>query len=93
MGICMALGADRFGLIRDIVRRTAAPGALGLVVGLALAGSVGSSFRGFLFEVEPWDPVSFLGAALFLAGVMLVAAFVPARSATATSPAEVLRQE
>jgi len=93
MGICMALGAGRFGLIRDIVRRTAAPGALGLVVGLGLAGGVGSSFRGFLFEVEPWDPVSFLGAALFLAAVMLVAAFVPARSATATSPAEVLRQE
>lgn len=93
MGICMALGADRAALIRDATKRTAAPGGIGLALGLALAWVLASSLSGFLFEVEARDPLSFLGAAVFLGGVMVLAAFMPAHTATAVPPAEVLRGE
>ena len=47
----------------------------------------------FLFGVKAIDPLSFLAASLALATVGVAAAFVPARRASSTDPARVLREQ
>ena len=48
---------------------------------------------GFLFEVEPTDPVSLLMASGALLAAGVCAAFIPAWRASATDPAVALRAE
>ena len=66
---------------------------LGAVAGLALAAFAANLLRGLLFEIEPLDPVSLLGAAVILVAAALVATWLPARYATRVSPLEALRAE
>ena len=46
-----------------------------------------------LFEVSPTDPVALASACAILMAVALVAAYVPARRATRSDPAEALRAD
>lgn len=72
-------------------------GVAPVTVGLA-AGLVGSIFAArwgstFLYEVEPGDPATLAVAAGVLAGVALVASWLPAREAARTDPARTLRSD
>jgi ABC-type lipoprotein release transport system permease subunit len=49
--------------------------------------------RSLLFGVEPWDPAVLVVTPLALAGVVLLAAWLPARRAGATDPMTSLRPE
>jgi putative ABC transport system permease protein len=49
--------------------------------------------NGLLFGVEPADPPTILMAAVLLVSVAIVAAWVPARRATAVDPITALRGE
>jgi putative ABC transport system permease protein len=66
---------------------------VGALSGLALASFAAGLLRGLLFEVEPLDPVSLLGAAFVLVAAALAATWLPARYATRVAPVEVLRAE
>jgi ABC-type lipoprotein release transport system permease subunit len=66
---------------------------IGVVVGLAGAFAVGRAMRELLFNVEPADPVTFIGMPVLLVGVALVACVVPARRALAVDPASALRAQ
>ncbi len=93
LGIRAALGAAPVGLQGLVLR----DGGLMALVGLALGG-VGAVvltrfLQGLLYEVEPLDAVTFLAVAAVLLLVALGAALVPARQATRTAPADVLRSE
>jgi putative ABC transport system permease protein len=46
-----------------------------------------------LYGVQPTDPVTFFGAAAFVAAVALVATFIPARRSTGVDPMVVLRHQ
>jgi putative ABC transport system permease protein len=64
-------------------------------LGLGLIGAVIFTrvLRTFLFEVEPLDPLTFASVSVFLAGIALLASYIPARRATKIDPMSALRYE
>lgn len=76
-----------------ILRQTAAPIAVGLAGGLALAAATTRLLERFLYGVAPADPATFAGAALLLVLGGLLAADLPARRAVRIDPMEALRSE
>ncbi len=93
VGIRVALGAQRF----DILRMAVGEGMRIVIIGLA-AGLVGAAimtrfFRSMLFDVGTTDPITFLSVSAILAGVALFACYIPARRATCVDPLVALRQE
>lgn len=93
LGIRMALGASRGGVLRLVLRDALRMIVGGIIAGIPLALLLSSQLRDLLFEVRPNDPVTILVVSLMLAAVALFAAFVPARRATRVDPVRVLRAE
>jgi putative ABC transport system permease protein len=92
-GVRMALGAGR-GQVLGMVLREGMALALAAVVGGVLAAAGLSRFLvDLLFGVAPTDPATYLVVGLVLAGVAVLAAWVPARRATRVDPMEALRAE
>ncbi|OLD18401.1 MAG: hypothetical protein AUJ01_07655 [Acidobacteria bacterium 13_1_40CM_3_65_5] len=93
IAIRTAIGAHR----RDIRNLVLGEGfrlvAGGIVVGIAGALIVSRVLQSFLFEVEPTDPATLVGAGLLFAGVTLLACWAPTRRAAAVDPLEALRCE
>ncbi len=67
--------------------------AIGSVLGVVAALSVGRVLESMLFEVQPNDPTSLGIAAVMISGVAFLACWIPARRATSVDPATVLRAE
>jgi len=63
------------------------------VLGIAAAMALTQLMRNLLFEVQPLDGLSFLAAAMALAGIALLACYIPARRATQVDPLIALRQD
>jgi ABC-type lipoprotein release transport system permease subunit len=66
---------------------------LGLFAGLAAALAGGRVLSSLLFEVEPWDPLTFVGGTGLLLCVAFAATLLPARWATKIPPTEAMRVE
>jgi predicted permease len=92
IGLRMALGASRRSVSRLILKQGMSLVSMGLAIGLAAALLVGRALRGILFGVGALDLVSLAAAACVLAGVALVACYLPARRATRVDPLVALRQ-
>ena len=93
IGIRMALGAARREVLWLVARRGMAVVGLGLAIGLLLTTGATRLVANMLFGVSPLDPATFAATAALLAAVGLAANLVPARAASATDPASVLRGE
>jgi predicted permease len=91
IGIRMALGADRVRVAGLVMRRVMTLLALGLLAGAALALWATRFIGSLLFQLEPHDATTFLGAAAVLIGVGFVAGWLPARRAARTDPMITLR--
>ena len=65
----------------------------GVVVGLGLAWFGARAIRGFLFQVEPLDPLSLSGVAGVILLLSLVVALRPALRASRVDLAQVLRHD
>ena len=68
-------------------------GKLTLAGGLLLAGVGARLLMRFLYGVNPYDPFVFVGVSVLLAGVALLASWLPAFRATRVDPLVALRTE
>jgi ABC-type antimicrobial peptide transport system permease subunit len=92
-GIRAAMGASPVEVVGMILRKGLFMVGLGIAVGLAGASLSSRIFQRLLFEIEPLDPVAYLGAAVFFGSVAMVACLVPAWRAARIDPMEALRVE
>jgi predicted permease len=93
IGVRLALGASRGAIVRWLLRRSLAPVAAGLAVGIAAAAGGTWAARGLFAGLWPIDLHSLLAAASLLALVGFAAALFPARRAATLDLAALLRQE
>jgi len=93
VGLRMALGAQAANVRSMILMQMIKFTALGVAIGLAGAFVVARFLASLLFGVGTHDPVTFLGVALVLILVAVLAAYVPARRAMRVDPIVALRYE
>jgi putative ABC transport system permease protein len=86
IGIRMALGATPADVGRLVVRQGMTLPIAGIIAGMVLAFPAAQSLRGLLYGISPTDPRAFIVVVLVLAGVSLLATFIPARRATRVDP-------
>jgi len=93
IGIRMALGAQRGNVMQLILRDGLQLALAGIGLGLLGAFGVVRIMRNLLYEVAPTDPLTFATITLLLAGVALLACWLPARRASHVDPIVALRTD
>jgi predicted permease len=93
IGIRMALGASRQNIICVVLGQTFILLLSGTTIGIVGAIVLARGASSLLFGVRPADLPTLLSASVLLAGVALVAGFIPARRATRVDPLVALRYE
>ncbi len=93
VGIRIALGAQRLDILRMALGEGMRIVVVGLAAGLAGAAIMTRFFRSMLFDVAPADPITFFSVSAILAGVALLACYIPAKRATRVNPLAALREE
>lgn len=93
IGIRIALGAQPVDLARLVVSDGLRLATVGIILGVAGAIGATQALRGMLYGVSPADPATFIGIALLLAAIALVASYMPARRALRVDPTVALRAE
>jgi putative ABC transport system permease protein len=93
IGIRMALGAERATLLSMVMKQGLTLALVGLFAGLVGAIAVTRLMQSLLFNVRPVDPATMAAVAAVIAGVALLACYVPARRATRVDPLIALRTE
>src|SRR5215470_4025394 len=91
IGIRMALGAQPGSVLQLVLSQGMRMVLSGVAIGVAAALGATRWLASLLFDVKPADPVSFVGSAVALIAVALIATFVPARRATRVDPMVALR--
>jgi len=92
IGIRVALGATRGGVIRLVLSRAAALVGAGIVIGTVVSVWATRLVASLLYDVQPRDPVTLAGAAALLGAVGILAGWLPAWRASRIDPAELLRE-
>jgi putative ABC transport system permease protein len=93
IGIRMALGAERRGVLWMVLGQGMRTVGIGLALGLAAAVGISRLLSGLLYGVGTADAPAFLGTAAVLLFVAFIANYVPARRATHVDPIRVMRYE
>ena len=93
IGVRMALGAARFGILRMVLREALLLAGIGILLGVPSALATNQLLSSTLFGLKPTDPLVLLSVTALLLVVACLAAYVPARRASAVDPIVALRYE
>jgi ABC-type antimicrobial peptide transport system permease subunit len=93
IGLRMALGADRWNVVRMVMRGAFFQAGLGLAIGIPIAILGARYMADQLYQVRSYDPLSLLVAVVVLLASATVAGFIPARRAANIEPMTALRTE
>ena len=93
IGIRVALGSTRTGILRLVLREGSKLVAAGFVLGIAGSASLEKAVASQIYGTRPFDPLVLAGVMALLGGIALVACAVPARRAMSVDPVVVLRYE
>jgi predicted permease len=95
IGVRTALGAQPQDIITMLLRNGVKLALIGLAAGMTLATGASQllSAASLLYGVSSLDPLTYLTTAMVLAGITMLACYVPARRATRVDPMTALRNE
>ncbi|MBF5045176.1 ABC transporter permease [Aggregicoccus sp. 17bor-14] len=93
LGIRMALGAQAGDVVRLVMRQGAGLTLWGIGLGIAGALALSRLVESLVYGVSARDPVTFAGLALVLAGISLLASWLPARRAARVDPVLAIKAE
>jgi predicted permease len=93
IGIRMALGAGRSGVLLMVLREILILAASGIVFGVPVALAADRLVSNMLFGLKPTDPLTLVGATSVLLTVAMIAGYLPARRASLVDPMVALRYE
>ncbi len=93
IGVRMALGATRGGVVALVLRQALLPAATGMLVGLALAAAAGRAMSALLYGIGPFDAATYAAASGAVFAIAALGAALPARRAAALDPTTALRAE
>jgi ABC-type antimicrobial peptide transport system permease subunit len=93
IGVRLALGSQRSGVIVLVVREMAIIAAIATAVALPSVVALARLFHSQLYGVTTFDPLTLAGAVLLTALMVALAAALPARRAATVEPMQALRTE
>jgi putative ABC transport system permease protein len=93
IGVRIALGAQRRDVLTMVLRQGLTLTAIGIGVGLGASLLLTRFLATLLYSVRPGDPMTFAAVSAVLAGVALLASYLPARRAMRVDPTIALRQD
>jgi len=93
IGVRMALGASRSEVLQMVIGEGMRAVVSGIVIGLVEACAFSRLIKGLLFDVQPFDPVTFAIVPSVVMLAALLASYVPARRASKVDPTVALRYE
>jgi predicted permease len=93
IGIRMALGAARSGILRMVLREAMLLAGIGIAIGIPSAFAANQLLASMLFGLKATDPVVLAAATTLLLIVAAFAAYLPAHRASAVDPMIALRYE
>ena len=92
-GIRVALGAQAADVLGMVAKTGLRLALIGVGAGTLLALSVTRVISALLYDVKPWDPVTYALVGVVLTAIALLACLIPARRATRVDPITALRYE
>ena len=93
IGLRMALGARPGTVLRMVIRQAARPVAGGGLLGVPAAVGLVYAMSGVFSLIDVRDPANYIGVALAISGVAVIATYLPARRAARIDPLVALRNE
>jgi predicted permease len=93
IGVRLALGAQKFDVLRMVLKDGARMTLAGILIGLVGALALTRLMGTMLYGVRPTDPVTFVSVAAGLTAIAMLACYVPARRAMKVDPMEALRHQ
>lgn len=93
IGLRMALGAPRGNVLQLVIRQGMTLALIGVGIGIVGALALTRLMESQLYSVRAIDPFTFVAVPLLLAGIAMLATFIPAMRATRVDPVVALRQE
>jgi predicted permease len=93
IGIRMALGAERSGVLWMVMRESLTLVLVGVAIGIAGALAAGRLISSVLYDTKATDPLTITASALVMIAVAALAGYLPARRAAKVDPMVALRYE